>query len=210
MHLTTTTTLLALALSISTSATSIPTFRTEIMPSPTMSPSASRIDTSTPLIDSSTNFTVPQRGTGGPARPESLCHGISPMCYAIAHGKRDCHEAWMQYDDEAYYCDYTSRVSGACTAVLECGGGGKVKQGTCFQGRYVKEVFRRVHAGGFHCGNGGCGRYDIPASEIPEGKDTCGVKLDYCFNCHEKNKEPPTEPLEGYYVVPLPPVPLEY
>ena len=95
MHLTTTTTLLALALSISASATSIPTFRTEIMPSPTMSPSASRIDTSTPLIDSSTNFTVPQRGTGGPARPESLCHGISPMCYAIAHGKRDCHEAWM-------------------------------------------------------------------------------------------------------------------
>ena len=91
----TTTTLLALALSISTSATSISTFRTEIMPSPTMSQSASRIDTSTPLIDSSTNFTVPQRGTGGPARPESLCHGISPMCYAIAHGKRDCYEAWM-------------------------------------------------------------------------------------------------------------------
>lgn len=42
----------------------------------------------------------------------------------------------------------------------------------------------------------------VQASEIPEGKDTCGVKLDYCFNCHEKNKEPPTEPLKGYYVVP--------
>ena len=24
-----------------------------------------------------------------------------------------------------------------------------MEQGTCFQGKYVKEVFRRVHAGGF-------------------------------------------------------------
>ena len=96
------TTLLALALSMSASATSISTFRTAIRPpAPTVSPSASPIiiDTPTPpMIDTSManlNFTVPQRGAGGPARPESLCHGISPMCYAIAHGKRDCYKAWM-------------------------------------------------------------------------------------------------------------------
>ncbi|KAI4235092.1 MAG: hypothetical protein LQ349_003379, partial [Xanthoria aureola] len=88
MHLTTTT-LLALALSIPASATSISTFRTAILPpAPTMSPSAP------PIIDTSMlNSTLPQRVRG--ARPESLCHGISPMCYAIAHGKRDCYEAWM-------------------------------------------------------------------------------------------------------------------
>ena len=68
-----------------------------------------------------------------------LCVSIYPL--TLGGGKQ-------QFDDEAYYCDYSSRVSGACTAVWECGGG-KVKQGTCFQGKYVKEVFRRVHAGGF-------------------------------------------------------------
>lgn len=84
------------ATSISISATS--TFRTEIVrPSATIAAAAFNGTTLTNL----TTYQWP--GMVGesrletrdkPARPESLCHGISPMCYAIAHGKRDCFNAW--------------------------------------------------------------------------------------------------------------------
>lgn len=44
---------------------------------------------------------------------------------------------------------------------------------------------------------------------MPGGKDTCGAKLDYCFNCHTKNRVPPTfayaelsgDVTAAYYVV---------
>lgn len=87
----------AIAFAALTSATS--TFRTEILkPSATISPAAFN---GTYLTNATAKYHYP-KAVGQhvleirdkPARPESLCHGISPMCYAIAHGKRDCFHAW--------------------------------------------------------------------------------------------------------------------
>ena len=58
----------------------------------------------------------------------------------------------------------------------------------------------------YSCGNSGCGNHYIPADDIPAVMDTCSVKLDYCLDCHVWNKDPPTEPLQGYAVVPPPPM----
>ncbi|KAL8858227.1 MAG: hypothetical protein Q9178_005239 [Gyalolechia marmorata] len=203
-------------LALAVSALESTTLRTEVVRSPRPSslpnPLASKALNSTAMMDARKyhlpGFTELRIYPNmGPKQPPSVCKGVSPMCYVIAHGKRDCFDAWQQYEDDKWYCDYTARTSGACIAVFSCEA---EQQQTCFKGSYVKEVFHRIHENNSHCGSGGCGKTFISADEIPEGRDTCGAKLDYCFSCKVRNSDPPTSPLPDYFTVPKldPPPPL--
>ena len=97
-QMTTLLTILATASTALTSATSIATpstFRTEIFSSTIPSATASLA-----IADNTTgpaNWTLYERPVlraKGP-KPGDLCDDISPMCYAITHGKRDCWRAWQ-------------------------------------------------------------------------------------------------------------------
>jgi len=89
------------------------------------------LDGNSTLIDSETDNAGPlSRGL----TKRNDCDG-SLNCNTFRIGGSICKYASGAYDDNAWYCGYTSRVSGACTAIFTCGD----YHGTCWAGWFLKQ-----------------------------------------------------------------------
>ena len=62
------------------------------------------------------------------------CNG-SGLCSTFRISHTICTAASDGYSDDAWYCGYTSRVSGQCTSIFTCGD----YHGTCWAGWFLKQ-----------------------------------------------------------------------
>ena len=84
--------------------------------------------------------------------------------------KSDCTAAINRYDDGTVYSQYTSRVSGHCTAIFRCDGSYVSKTGA-----QLKQLFLHIYT------NQPCGRCGSHAF------DNCEATLNYCGSCRDVN-----------------------
>lgn len=69
------------------------------------------------------------------AERDSICGGSALCIFHLRKSTDDCKAASDAYIDDAYYCGFTSRVSGDCTAMFHC----KTYNGPCLAGWFIKE-----------------------------------------------------------------------
>jgi hypothetical protein len=84
--------------------------------------------------------------------------------------KSDCLAAIARYDDGTVYSQYTSRVTGHCTAIYRCDGDYEARSGAD-----LKQQFMHIY-NAQPCGR--CGSHAF---------DNCEATLNYCGNCRDDN-----------------------
>ena len=82
------------------------------------------------------NSSLIERGDAGPfgLTKRNDCDG-SGACTLLKLTGSSCPSASNGYDDNSWYCGYTSRVSGHCTSIFTCGD----YHGTCWAGWFLKQ-----------------------------------------------------------------------